>query len=132
MNLNFNELAGGAAIEKINRELQKVFENIKDPNTSETAKRKLNIVMTFTPDKQDDDMVSVDIDVTAKLAPTTGVGTKFIVDVDNNGKVVAAEWDRQMKGQLSVDDVIEDEEPDTNEKTDTSSNVIDYQKIANK
>ncbi|MCI1958616.1 MAG: replication terminator protein [Clostridia bacterium] len=132
MELNFNELAGGAAIEKINTELQKVFENIKDPNTSETAKRKLNIVMTFTPDKHDNDVVIADIDVTTRLAPVMGVGTRFIVDVDSKGQIVAAEWGKQMKGQLSVDDVIEDEEPDSKEKPDSSSNVIDYQKIANK
>ena len=126
MELNFNELANGAVSEQINQELQKVFENIKDPNTSNTAKRKLSITMIFTPDKHDSDLVSVDIDVKPTLAAVSGVGTRFVVGVDNAGEVVAAEWGKEMKGQVSIEDVCS-EESENQENT----NVIDYQKKVN-
>ncbi len=126
MELNFNELASGAVAEQINQEIQKVFENIKDPNTSSTAKRKLSITMIFTPDKHDDDVVSVDIDVKPTLAAVSGVGTKFIVDIDNNGKVVAAEWGKEMKGQVSIDEVCTEDAENID-----NTNVIDYQKKVN-
>lgn len=128
MEVNFNELASGAVSEQINRELQKVFENIKDPNTSNTAKRKLNITMTFTPDKLDSEVVSVDIDVKPTLAPVTGVGTRFIVDVDSNGKVVAAEWGKEMKGQISIED---QKEENCSEEETKVTNIVDYQSKAN-
>ena len=123
MNINFNELAEGAALEQINGELQKVFENIKNPNTDEKAKRKLTITMTFSPDKYDSDVVNTSIDVKTALASVAGVGTRFIVDTDNDGNIVAAEWGKavEMKGQVSVED-IEAQEP---------TNVIDYQSKVN-
>lgn len=47
INLNLSQLANGGIQEKINSELEKVLDNIMDPNTSPKEKRKLVITLTF-------------------------------------------------------------------------------------
>ena len=42
--INMETFANGAFTEQINRELKKVTENIQDPNTDATAKRKITII----------------------------------------------------------------------------------------
>lgn len=49
INLNLSQLANGGIQEKINSELEKVLDNIMDPNTSPKEKRKLVITLTFPP-----------------------------------------------------------------------------------
>ncbi|MPN15579.1 hypothetical protein SDC9_162913 [bioreactor metagenome] len=74
MNIDLNNLAGGATSEQINREIYNVLANIKDPNTDQTVKRKLTITMTFTPDKTDSDIVDISTVCKASLIPATGTG----------------------------------------------------------
>ena len=47
--INLEEFAGGAFTTQINRELKKVTENIQDPNTEATAKRRITVVIEFKP-----------------------------------------------------------------------------------
>lgn len=46
MEINLNEFAGGALAEKIGEALKQVTENIKNPNTEATTKRKTLIKMS--------------------------------------------------------------------------------------
>lgn len=43
-------LKGGAAVERFNKALEKVFENIADPNTKATGKRSVILKLDITPD----------------------------------------------------------------------------------
>lgn len=47
--INLEEFAGGAFTTQINRELKKVTENIQDPNTEATVKRRITVVIEFKP-----------------------------------------------------------------------------------
>lgn len=47
--MNMEEFANGAFTSQINRELEKVTENIQDPNTDATAKRRITVVIEFKP-----------------------------------------------------------------------------------
>lgn len=46
------QMAQGAIMERVDYEMSRVLDNILDPNTSATAKRKLTVTLTFTPDDE--------------------------------------------------------------------------------
>lgn len=105
--IDFNEFAGGALIEQLNIELSKVLENIADPNTPSKTLRKLTLTLSFKPDEERD-LSTVDIKTQSKLAPPKPLSTKIIIDRDlNTGKIVGAEYKKQMPGQLSIEETAE-------------------------
>jgi hypothetical protein len=122
MNIDINELSGGAVGERINIELQKVFENIKDPNTDWKKARKLTVTLTLSPD-ENRDIALVGVDAKPTLAPARGVATKFIIDRDNKGKAVGAELVSGAKNQMMFD-------PTTGEVLDDRGKKVDADKPA--
>lgn len=103
--INLEKFAGGALAEKFNVGLKEVLENIADPNTEATKKRKLTLELTFESDEERE-LSMVDIVVKTKLQPNMPVATKIIIDKDGNGGIVASEYKNQLKGQqyLRVDE----------------------------
>lgn len=100
--INFDTLAGGALKERLNTELEKVLENIADPNTKDTKTRKLNISISFKPNEERD-LAEVSIEAKTVLAPAAPSKTKIIIDRDlESGKVVAAEFKNQIPGQVEI------------------------------
>lgn len=71
------EFANGAMTERINYELIKVMENIKNPNTDEKP-RKLTVEITITP-INNRNAVSLNTIVKKKLSPTSAVYTQMAV-----------------------------------------------------
>ncbi len=88
--VNLSELAGGAVAERFNIELQKVLENIMDPNTDAKKARKLTLTLTFKAD-ENRDVASVNIEAKTTLAPANSLATKILMDKDRNGHAVGAE-----------------------------------------
>lgn len=112
MALNFETLAGGALKEKLNSELDKVLENIADPNTKDTKTRKLTISISFKPNEERD-LAEVAIEAKTVLAPAMPSKTKIIIDRDlESGKVVAAEFKNQLPGQVELSIPSADQEED--------------------
>lgn len=72
-------MARGAFEERVDYEMDKVIQNILDPNTKATAKRKIT------------------------LASTNPVATSLYVTGDSNGELVVAEMVPQVPGQLNMD-----------------------------
>lgn len=133
--LNLSELANGAIQEKLNGELEKVFENIHDPNTKATAKRSVIIKLDFKPDEKRQ-VISFESDFSTKSAPVTGVSTTILTGKDiGTGKIEARELVSEVPGQTFIDP--EDGQPKTDvgqpidviEKEEAAKNqVIDLQK----
>ena len=122
---NLSNLAGGAAGEQINMEVQKVYENICDPNTDKEKARKLTIVVTFKPDKIDGEVINVSVVSKATLQPINAIGTRMLIGRGSDGKAIANEWDKGiMKNQIVLEDgrtvdedgEIHEEEPETERK----------------
>ena len=68
------EMARGAFLERFDYEVPKIINNILDPNTKATAKRKITMTMTFAP--TDDRVgISAELEVKVGLAPTLPVQT---------------------------------------------------------
>lgn len=95
-------MARGAFEERVDYEMDKVIQNILDPNTKATAKRKITLTIELTPD---DERRQIQVSVTAKstLAATNPVATSLYVTGDSNGELIVAEMVPQVPGQLNMD-----------------------------
>lgn len=93
------EMARGAVTERVDYEMGRVLENIQDPNTKATEKRKITLTIEFTPD---DERSTIAVSVTAKstLAATTPIRTALYANADAYGEFRAVEMTPQIPGQL--------------------------------
>jgi len=101
--IDLSTFAGGAVAERFNIELQRVIENIADPNTDPKKARTLILKLTIKAD-ENRDVASVDIETKAGLVPAKPVVTKIVIDQDSDGNVVAAELKSGIKDQMMIDD----------------------------
>lgn len=97
-------LARGAIDERASDEIQKVLENISDPNTAWKKKRKVTIDLSFESMDKDRDRISVNIVVKSSIAPYEAISTQLYVGQGNNGQVVAGEYIKgNLPGQSEID-----------------------------
>lgn len=94
------QMARGAIEERIDLEMTKILENILDPNTKATAKRKLTVTFDFLPDAE---RQTLSVAATAKstLVPTNPVATALYVG-QVNGDIQAVEMTAQIPGQTDL------------------------------
>lgn len=91
--------------EKFGKAFNRVVDNLQDVNTSFKVKRKITITLDFVQNENRDD-VKVDISVVEKLAPQSPMETAFSIGRDlKTGEVYAAEYGKQIKGQMSFSDL---------------------------
>lgn len=101
--LKLEEFAGGALQEKANAAMQRVLENMQDPNTPYKTKRGITIKIGFTQNEDRDDAV-VEMSVETKLAPASPVRTMMAIGKDlQTGETYAQEYGKQIRGQMSLD-----------------------------
>lgn len=95
------EMARGAILERANYEVTKIIENISDPNTKPTEKRKLTLTLEFLPD---DSRQNIGLRVVAKsaLAPTSPIVTSLFMCDDNEGGKMAYELTPNIPGQTNM------------------------------
>lgn len=109
-NINLETLAGGAFAEKLNEALVQVADNIQNPNTEATTKRQINVTIKFAPNKTRQ-LVNTQIAVTTKLAATEAIDTQMIMGVNmRTGQLEIAEYDGQIRGQMSLADLTPQQE----------------------
>ena len=133
---NLEEFAGGKLSVQLNKALEKVTENIQDPNTDAQKVRKINVSIYLSPNDEIN-FVSTTVETKLSLAPELGATTALSMGRDlRTGEVEAIEIFNQIPGQMSVNDVIDQEEeepqkafdPDTGEIYEPSNKVIDLRK----
>lgn len=100
--INTETFAAGAMAEKLNIELQKVMENIADPNTDAKKARKVTLTLTLKPD-ENREIISVAVDTKCALVAAKGVSTTMLLGTDNAGKVVSRELASGIPGQTYFD-----------------------------
>ncbi len=103
------QMAQGAFMERVDYEMNKVVDNILDPNTKPDAKRVITVKIELKPDAERS-KINVDVNVKSALAPTNPVGTTLCFTGDENGEPVLAEMVPQAPGQLFIDGT-EQEDP---------------------
>ena len=134
--INLEEFAGGKLSVQLNKALEKVTENVQDPNTDAQKVRKINVSISFRPNDERN-FVATTVETKLSLAPELGATTALSMGRDlRTGEVEAVEIFNQIPGQMNVDDVIDQEEdetpkafdPDTGEIYEPSNKVIDLRK----
>ena len=107
---DLSKFAGGAVQQDFDRAIAEVFENMQDPNTPYKPKRSVTIKIGFEQNEQRDDM-NVEIVVDKKLVSKSSISTKMAIAKDlKSGKIVAEEYGKQIKGQMSLDDYQQEDE----------------------
>lgn len=103
--VTISNIAGGAVPELFEHELQRVLENIADPNTDANATREINLKFRFKPLAGKREVGAITILSGSKLGPMTGAETEayFVrtegqyVMVEHNPKQVQMEFDEANK-----------------------------------
>jgi hypothetical protein len=104
INLQLSDMANGAIQEKLDYELNKVFNNIHDPNTNAKDKRTVTIKLEFVPD-ENRQTVKLNSNISVKLANITDTSVTVLTDKDlANGKIEARELKSNSPGQTYFDD----------------------------
>jgi uncharacterized protein YajQ (UPF0234 family) len=109
IDLPLSRLANGAIQEKLDVELQKVFDNIHDPNTEAKDKRTVTIKLEFVPD-DNRQTVKLNSNISIKLANVKDVSMTVLTGRDlSNGKIEAKELKSNAPGQtyLDTDDLVQ-------------------------
>ena len=134
--INLEQFAGGKLSVQLNKALEKITENVQDPNTDAQKIRKINVSISFRPNDERN-FVATTVETKLSLAPELGATTALSMGRDlRTGEVEAVEIFNQIPGQMNVDDVIDQEEdetpkafdPDTGEIYEPSNKVIDLRK----
>ena len=131
--LTLATLCGGALQEKVDRALQKVADNILDPNTDADKKRVITLKLTFKPKADDREDVAVATEVQVALASETGTATQVFVTKDlANGHISVLEHRKgEIRGQIDFDDLgmaIENAEPSREAEDTEAGSLIDLRK----
>ncbi|MBM6708700.1 replication terminator protein [Ligilactobacillus salivarius] len=104
IDINILQLAQGAVQEKLDREFEKAFENIQDPNVKATAKRTITLKIDLVPDDVRQ-VVKTNVTATSKLAPTDPVTTTILTGKDlTTNKIEARELQSGVPGQTYIDE----------------------------
>lgn len=136
--IDLKELVGGALQEQFAKSFEKVMENLQNPNTPYKNIREINIKLKFAQNEARDD-VKCGILVAEKLAPQAPMETAFAVGKDlRTGQIFAKEYGKQLRGQMSMEDVQQPEQPvNVDQETgevlpERTENVVDFRNIAAK
>jgi hypothetical protein len=96
------EMARGAFLERVDYEMERVIDNILDPNTNATAKRKVSALLTFTPDAGRKN-ITIDFCVKPALVPTNTIRTTlYVAGESSDGAPRVVEMVPQIPGQLDM------------------------------
>ena len=136
--VNLETFAGGALQEKFDDAMEKVLQNMSDPNTPWKNKRKITVEVTFEQNEDRDDS-SVNVSVIPKLAAVKPVETRMAIGRDlATGKCYAEEYGNTVRGQMSFDDLQRPEDvvvdgktvdPETGEIKDGTTQVVDFRAV---
>lgn len=100
--VSLESLASGDAVALFQQELQKVLENIADPNTPWKGARRVTLTVSISPNEERDYAV-VEVDCTSKLARCKAVESHFFMGMEG-GRVVAYEQ-KVKQPELDLDNV---------------------------
>ncbi|MGI6655239.1 MAG: hypothetical protein ACOX5Z_00100 [Desulfobulbus sp.] len=100
--LNIGQLGNGAAEELFAQSLERVVENVLDPNTRADAVRTITLKVKVKPGKKDRTLCQVELTCEERLAPAVPFETALFVGMQN-GKAAATEY-RPEQGKLFTEE----------------------------
>lgn len=96
------EMSMGAILERVDYEMEKVLQNILDPNTKATAKRKIAVTLEIVPSA---DRTTITVNTVAKstLCPTEPITTSLCITTQpSTGEMMVAEMVPNIPGQTDI------------------------------
>ena len=99
-NSSILELANGAILERADYELNRIIENIRDPNTRPDKKRTLTLTIDFMPNFERDN-IRLNITAKSKIEPTNPINTQMYITENEAEELVAVEMTQQIPGQTN-------------------------------
>ena len=99
---NLDDLMDGTVTERFNYEMDRVLNNVFDPNTSPRQKRQIQIVIDIVPNEKRD-AAEFKIDVKSKLASTVPTSQTVFLAQGSDGSVIATEITNQVMGQVNME-----------------------------
>lgn len=131
LNLNLNELADGAIKEKLAKALERVANNIMDPNTDQNKARKVTLNLTLK--QTDAGVIKLTSEVKTTLAPDVSVDTTLLLGRGDDGYPVMNELKSGTRGQEYFDPKDSTLKHDTGEPVEdkASDAPIDFRKVKN-
>lgn len=97
------EMSRGGFLEQVDYEMNKVIDNILDPNTKATGKRKITITMELNPDDSRRN-IAVNFGTKLSLVATNPLTTTLYIAGENGtGEVRVVEMTPQIPGQMNLD-----------------------------
>ena len=100
---DLNNFADGGLMEKFSIEMQRVLENVADPNTDPKKVRKVTLTVSIKPNANRT-LSDVTVEARSTIAPAKPISTELIIGIDSDGKVVGNELKSGMQGQSYIDD----------------------------
>lgn len=101
--ISLTTLDGGAVIAQADHELQKIWDNVMDPNTS-AAVRTLTIKVKIKPDAKKREICAIIASVSKGLAPLVPVESSAIVGMGRQGaeasELITAQQDLPFPGNV--------------------------------
>lgn len=99
------KMARGSLDEQFNYELNRVLENIYDPNTEPEKKRKITIEMLFEPDT-DREIVKISCKTKSVLVTAKPINSKFVLGKRQDGTIGATEFVSDIPGQVDFEQFV--------------------------
>ena len=84
--INLLHLADGEIVDKLNRELERVAQNIIDKNTDPKKERKITLSISFKPNENRDQINTV-ISAKTSLVSERGIDTLILMGKDSEGQL---------------------------------------------
>lgn len=100
--VDLNNFADGAMAERFNQELQKVLDNVVDPNTDPKKVRKVTLIVSISSNEKRE-LANVSVQAKSTMSPARNIETQLIMDYDSKGKVTGAELKSGIRGQTYLD-----------------------------
>jgi len=103
--VTLDTICGGAAHQMFQREMEKVIENILDPNADESKARKITLEVVIRPDRKTAGKCNYILQATSKLAPISPQGSELFVG-KKEGKFIAMEHDLRQQALFPQTDTV--------------------------
>ena len=98
---SLDDLMDGGVAERFNVELDKVWDNVYDPNTDAHKTREVTLKVKITPNERRD-ACDFRVSVQSKLAPQVELSQTVMITQRDDGSVLATERTDQIPGQIDI------------------------------
>ena len=99
---SLSDLMDGGVEERFNRELERVWANIYDPNTAASKTREVTLKIKITPNERRDSC-DFRVAVFSKLVNDCELTQTVMLNLGSDGKIIATERTSQIPGQIDIE-----------------------------